>query len=292
MSLKYKTLQEKLSENYYGVKIAVNEIEIKTDVEKRIVKFIGNTYFFIDEDQDMLIPGCCAKSIADRGVNSNATAKIKHQSDHVLNTKNVVGRLTVLDERVIDGLNVLYCESYIPETSKGNDDLMNYREGIYDNHSIGFRYKNIVLAERDSVNELSRQAWNEYYPLALNPIKADEAGYFWVVKEIELFEISVVSYGANSLTPNLTGKSKESNNKLKQELFERIDELSRQLKPNAEKEERKTIDLEVLQLKQIITELELVEPLKTDTLEPSDTDTKHNEVQPKSNLLLTISKKY
>lgn len=45
MSLKYKTLQEKLSENFYGVKIAVNEIEIKTDVEKRIVKFIGNTYF-------------------------------------------------------------------------------------------------------------------------------------------------------------------------------------------------------------------------------------------------------
>lgn len=55
MSLKYKTLQEKLSENFYGVKIAVNEIEIKTDVEKRIVKFIGNTYFLIDEDQDMLI---------------------------------------------------------------------------------------------------------------------------------------------------------------------------------------------------------------------------------------------
>lgn len=267
-----QTLEQKIAK-HFGVKQAVNEIEIKVDSEKRIVKFIGNTFYLIDEDDDMLIKGCCLKSIADRGVNSNAVAKIKHQSDHCLNTKNVVGRFTVLDERNVDGLDVLYCESYIPDTSKGNDDLTNYKEGIYDNHSIGFRYKSIVLAERDSADQLSKQTWDEYYPLALNPIKADEEGYFWVVKEIELFEISVVSFGSNSLTPNLSGKSKEINNRLKTELFERIDELHRQLKPNAEKEERKTIDLEVLQLKQIITELELKEPLKLDTEKPSKPDT-------------------
>lgn len=289
--LSYKTLQEKLA-THFGVKIAVNEVEIKVDSEKRIVKFVGNTYYLIDEDGDMLVPGCCAKSIADRGVNSNATAKIKHQSDHVLNTKNVVGRLTVLDERIIDGLSVLYCESFIPQTTKGNDDLLNYKEGIYDNHSIGFRYRNIIFAQKDSENELSRKAWEEFYPLALNPVKADEMGGFFVVKEIELFEISVVSFGSNSLTPNLSGKSKEANSKLKTELFERIDELSRQLKPNADNEEKKTIDLEVLQLKQIITELQLIEPSKKDTFEPSNDDTEEIEVQTKSNFLLTISKNF
>lgn len=288
---KFKTLEQKLA-THFGVKIDCNKIDVKVDSEKRIVRFIGNTYFFIDEEYDMLIPGCCAKSIADRGVNSNATAKIKHQSDHVLNTKNVVGRLTVLDERVIDGLNVLYCESFIPETSKGNDDLINYKESLYDNHSIGFRYKNIVWASKDSENELSRKAWDEYYPLAINPEKADEAGGFFVVKEIELFEVSIVSYGMNSLTPNLSGKSKETNDRLKTELSERIDELARQLKPNADKEERKTIDLEVLQLKQIITDLQLVEPSKKDTLnEPSNNDTDEDEGQ-KSNLLLTITKNF
>lgn len=288
--LQHRTLEQKLA-THFGVKTASNNIDIKVDSEKRIVKFIGNTYFFIDEDFDMLIPGCCAKSISDRGVNSNATAKIKHQSDHVLNTKNVVGRLTVLDERVVNGLNVLYCESFIPETTKGNDDLQNYKDGIYDNHSIGFRYKNLIWASKDSENELSRKAWDEYYPLAINPEKADEMGGFFVVKEIELFEISVVSFGSNSLTPNLTGKSKEINNRLKTELSERIDELARQLKPNAEKEERKTIDLEVLQLKQIITDLQLVEPSKKDTLEPSNNDTDEEESQ-KSNLLLTITKNF
>jgi hypothetical protein len=42
----------------------------------------------------MLVTGCAIKSINDRGVNSNAVAKIKHQSDHILDTKNTVGRIT------------------------------------------------------------------------------------------------------------------------------------------------------------------------------------------------------
>ncbi len=274
-----KTLSQKLG-THFGVKIAEGIKSVKqVNMDERTVEFIANTYFFIDSDQDMLIKGRAVKSINDRGPQSKAVAKIKHQSDHVLNTKNVVGRLDVIEEREMDGKTVLFCASHIPGTSKGNDDLINYQEEVYDNHSIGFRYKQLVLAVKESTNETESKAWEEFYPLALNPEKADEFGFFWVVKEIELFEVSVVSYGANELTPTLGSKSKDANNKIKSNLIERLDELTIQLKSSVEtKAQSKQIEMEVLQLKQIITDLKLVEPSKKGTpIEPSNNDTTEEE---------------
>jgi hypothetical protein len=276
---KNKTLSQKLA-THFGVKIAEGIKSVKqVNMDERTVEFIANTYFFIDSDQDMLITGCAVKSINDRGPQSKAVAKIKHQSDHVLNTKNVVGRLDIIEEREMDGKTVMFCASHIPGTSKGNDDLINYQEEVYDNHSIGFRYKKLVLAVKESTNENERKAWEEFYPLALNPEKADEFGFFWVVKEIELFEVSVVSYGANELTPTLGSKSKDANNKIKSNLIERLDELTIQLKSSVEtKAQSKQIEMEVLQLKQIITDLKLVEPSKKGTpIEPSNNDTTEEE---------------
>ncbi len=289
-----KTLQQKLA-THFGVKTVEGATSIKNiDAEKRTVEFIANTYFFIDSDQDMLVSGCSAKSINDRGPESNAVAKIKHQSDHVLNTKNVVGRFDLIEERNIDGKDVLYCESHIPSTSKGNDDLINYQEGLYDNHSIGFRYKNIVMAVKDSTDENERRTWDEYYPKALNPEKADEFGFFWVVKEIELFEISVVSYGANELTPTIGSKSKDSNIKIKSNLFDRLDNLNVQLKSNVDsKVIKSSFMMELLQIKQIITDLKLVEPSKKDTqiIEPSNNDTAEEEKK-KNQFFTNLSKNY
>lgn len=277
--MKKKTLNQKLS-THFGVKSSGVVLDAKgINQDERTVKIIGNTYFFIDSDQDMLITGCATKSINDRGPQSNAVAKIKLQSDHILNTAHSLGRFDLLDERVIDGKTVLYGEGYIPTTRKGNDDLTNYQEGIYDNHSIGFRYKKIELAIREGGTEMEEKNWAEFYPKALNPSKADEFGFFYVVKEIELYEISVVSYGANRLTPYLGSKSMEENMKLKTELIERIDSLTVQLKSNAEsKEEKKTIDLESLQLKQIITELKLTKPLEkiTPSKEPINNNIEDN----------------
>lgn len=287
-----KTAQQKL-DTHFGVKIAEGTTSIKqVDAEERTIKAIANTYFFIDSDQDMLITGCAKKSISDRGPQSKATAKIKHQSDHVLNTKNVVGRIDVLDERNVDGKDVLYFESYIPTNQKGENDLINYQENIYDNHSIGFRYRNLVFAEKDSANEVEREAWNEYYPKALNPEVADERGYFWVIKEIELFEVSVVSYGANELTPYLGSKSKDANENIKKNLIERLDLLNEQLKSSVDSKTDKTqINLEVLQLKQIITDLKLEKPSKKSTNGNDLPDNNDTDESPKSKSLIKILSK-
>jgi len=277
--IKKQTLEQKIS-THYGVKIAEGGVSVKQiNEDERTIKAVANTYYLIDSDGDMLVKGCAVKSINDRGVNSNATAKIKFQSDHILNTKNAVGRLTVLDERVLDNNTVIYFEGFIPETRKGNDDLTNYKSGIYDNHSIGFRYKIIEIADANSQDQNEVKNWNEFYPLAINPEVADAMGFFWVVKEIELFEISVVSFGANKLTPYLGSKSKEENNKIKTDLLERVDLLNAQLKSNADcKETRKNIDLEFLQVKQIITDLKLEKPTKKVTpQEPTNTVTPDEE---------------
>lgn len=269
-------LQQKISK-YYSVKSS-KAFDIKVDEEDRIVKGIANTYFWIDEDLDMLITGCALKTIKDKGPDSKAVGKIKHQADHSMRTTDAVGKFIVLDEREIKGKTVLYFESKIPKSVKGDEHLANYKEGVYDNHSIGFRYRKIEYAKRDSEVAKERNLWNEFYTLALNPKKADESGFFFVVKEIELFEISVVSFGSNGLTANLTGKDKNFNKNIKAEIFNRLESLNEQLKVNAEIEDLKPIDLEFLQLKQIINDLEFKEPSKIDTpQEPSKIDTQENE---------------
>jgi len=163
--------------------------------------------------------------------------------------------------------------------------LVNYQEDIYDNHSIGFRYKSLIWASPDSEDELSVAAWNKYFPLALNPEKAEEHNGFWVIKEIELFEISVVSYGANSLTANLTSKSKDGTNGIKENLIERLDGINAQLKSSVEsKQNQSNLKLELLQMKQIIADLKLIEPSQKDTLKikkPSNTDTVEPKVKTK-----------
>lgn len=290
-TLMLKTLAQKMATEF-GVKSSNTTIVTKVDEEERTIKAIANTYFFIDSDFDMLIPGCAKQSIGDRGPESKATAKIKHQQDHILNTKNVVGRMTVLDERKVEGKDVLYFESFIPRSVKGNEHLTNYVDMIYDNHSIGFRYKILIFASLDSPDELSVEAWNEFFPKALNPEKAEEFGGFWVVKEIELWEISVVSFGANQLTANLGGKSKDSNDRLKTEMLERLESINEQLKLTVDsKDDRKTLDLEILQMRQIITDLKLEQPSKKSTSgKPDNNDT--DEGKSKTINLLSITKNY
>ena len=263
--IKIKSVVEKMA-THYGVKSSGKIISVKGEGDDdRTIKAMGNTYFLIDSDQDMLVTGCATRSIDHRGPNSNAVAKIKHQSDHVLNTKNVVGRITKLDEREVEGMFGLYFESFIPDTMKGNDDLENYKQGLYDNHSIGFRYKDLQLAVLNGT-DAERKLWDEFYPKAINPEEADKRGFFYVVKEIELFEISVVSFGANKLTPYLGSKSQEGNEKIKKDLISRFDSMEEQLKSSPlSKEEKSKMKMDFLQMRQIITDLELDQSSKKPT---------------------------
>lgn len=264
-----QSVQEKKNKAY-AVKSGLGKIKA-VNFEERTIKAIANTYFLIDEDLDMIVMGAAQKTIEERGPNSSAVAKIKHQSDHRLDTKNVVGRITDLKEMEIDGMSALYFESFIPPTKQGDDHLINYQEGLYDNHSIGFQYVQIELAEKDSTVASEKRNWEEYYPKALNPEVADEYGYFFVIKEIRLWEISIVSYGANTLTPYLGSKAKNQEQLLKNDIIDRINRVKTISKNVTSKQDQKELDLELKQLQQIVMDLKLEKPSKGSTQEEPET---------------------
>ena len=246
--------KQKLNQ-FYPVK-GTNENSIKqVDLTKRTVQFIGNTYYHVDSDLDILIDGAAKRTIAERGPASTATAKIKHLADHRMDTDKMVGRPSLIEETVMDGKTVIYCESEVFQTPTGDEHLIKYQSGGYDQHSIGFRYVDIEFAEKNSENSDAAGYWDEFFPQLLNPEVAEKFNYFWVVKEIELFEISVVTFGANSLT-HVVGVKGSSPQDYLFELTTRLDSLKTEaLKGGRGKDYKRVLDMQVRQIKQVMSDI-------------------------------------
>ncbi len=248
-----KQKQQRL-ENPYAVKTSKKVVK-DFDINKRIVTGLFNSYFYIDSDLDMLVTGAAADSILAKGAGSTAGNKIKHLKDHKWD--KVIARIDVLEETEVEfegkRIEGIYFESYYPETQDSTDMLIKIQEGLYDDRSIGFRYVTLGVAEKESEHEDRRKRWEEFYPLALNPEKADEFGFFWVIKEIDLFEGSDVAFGANKLTPMLGVKGQE--NELLNDLMRRVDAISGFVKSGASDESIQQSEMEILQLKSYIAYL-------------------------------------
>lgn len=246
--------------DFYPVKSTGAKSIEGIDLTKRTVKGVLNTMFLIDYDLDMSIPKSFVKSINDNGPESDAHDKIKYQIDHSLKAENTIGRFDILKERTENGITDLYFEGYLPPVVS-DSHLIKYQTGLYTQHSIGFRYMDISVAEKDSTHELYRENWNKYYPLALNKEIADEYGYFYTVFEYKLHEGSVVTFGANKLTDYLGNKSNDKETYLF-DLFQRMDFLNSIDKNKNSKE----FQLEINQIKQIIKETYNREPSIKETL--------------------------
>ena len=255
---------------HYSVKYAdANIIDVSTS--SRIVTGFFNSYNFFDSDKDVLIMGAAKKSIEERGVNSNAVAKIKHALNHDLTT--LVGKLQVLEETSKNGITGIYFESKIANTTLGNDTLINYKEGIYDNHSIGFKYNQLSLIE----SEKNPVAWNEVVSKLVNPDEAEKFGYLYIVKEINLFEGSTVAFGANSLTPFLGVKS-GSKESMTLALVSKLNQLEYTVKNGMQSEDMlSTFELQIKQFKQILKEIEVAETFDKSTLAKVPSEAKSSE---------------
>lgn len=245
---------------FYPVKSAGEKSIENIDLTKRTVKGVLNTMFLIDFDLDMSLPGSFKKSINDNGPNSEAHDKIKYQIDHSLKAINTIGRFTELKERTENNITDLYFEGYLPPVVS-DDHLIKYQTGLYTQHSIGYQYGDISVAEKDSTQELYRENWDKYYPLALNPEVADKYGFFYIVFEYKLHEGSVVTFGANKLTDYLGSKSTDRDTYLF-DLYSRLDFLNGIDKNKNSKE----FQLEILQIKQIFKEAMERQPSKKEAL--------------------------
>lgn len=147
--LQFKTLQG-----------AVKDI----DTTGRVVTGYFSSFGNVDSDGDVIIRSAFERTLRERG--PQGKNKIMHLWQH--DPYRPIGKPAVLKE---DDKG-LYFETYIPETTLGNDTLKLYEAGIINEHSIGFRVM-------DSENK----------------------GDYNELKEIMLWEGSSVTWGANEETP-------------------------------------------------------------------------------------------
>lgn len=162
-------------------KLGIQHMEISAkdyayDGESRTISGYGAIFNNVDRQGDVLLPGCFAKSIQERGPESTANGKIlflwQHESDQPL------GRITVLQEDA----KGLYFEAVIDEIELGDRCIKQLESGTLNQFSIGFSY-----------------VWDS--------VRYDDARDAYLVGEVKLYEISVVSIAANPETEYLGLKS-------------------------------------------------------------------------------------
>ena len=163
-----------------GIKFKSADIE-RYDSESRTISGYAAVFDNIDRDGDKLLRGCFAKSIADRGPQSNAKGKILLLWQH--EASNPIGQITELREDE----KGLYFEAKIDEIAEGDRAILQLESGTLNQFSIGFSY-----------------VWEKCY------MDTQDGMEFLAVGEVKLYEISVVSIAANPETEFLGMKSEDA----------------------------------------------------------------------------------
>lgn len=250
------------------IKLSIKDVDSK----KRTISGVGNAYNFMDSQLDVVMPGAAKKSIQEKGPESNSIAKIKHALNHDLTM--LPGKMTMLCEKEVNikGENVmcLCFESKLSDTTLGNDTLTNYLDGIYDNHSIGFKYlKYKFLNPNAHGNSEEGKEWGEFKDSIINlddyeelasqipDWMGDDGKKVLKVDELNLFEVSTVAFGANSLTPYLGNKAaKQTPETILLQLHNRLKKLQSTIKNGTQSDDMmNNILLQIDQLKSLHDEL-------------------------------------
>lgn len=158
---------------------------VEVDLNSRKVSGYFASFDNKDSDNDVIVKGAFSKSIKERGVGSSAPNKIAYLWQHDMHEP--IGKLDVLTEDA----KGLYFEATLSDIDLGNRVLTQYKDGTLNQHSIGFRYVKDKL---------------EY----------SESSDTYFVKEVNLFEGSVVTLGANPATPFMGMKDMNETEQLKE----------------------------------------------------------------------------
>ena len=173
-----KEIRQKKTQAFCYKTIATKAID-EVDEASRIIKGYLASFNTKDEADDILLPGCFAKSIKEHGPESDSPQKIIHLWQHDYTTP--LGRYKVLQE---DDKG-LYFEAELDPIPKADEVLAQYKAGTLNQHSIGCWY---VMDKLD--------------------YSEDEEAF--MVGEVVLIEGSTVTFGCNPNTPFLGfGKSIE-----------------------------------------------------------------------------------
>ena len=132
------------------------------DVSERTVSAYWSNFGNKDFDGDIIVKGAFKKTITDRSKENPILFLKNHNFNNHISSPH----------EVVEDSKGLLARYKLPNTTQGNDTLEMYKEGFYNQHSIGFK---TIQQDREK-----------------------GANY---IKEIKLFEGSVVPFGANPLTP-------------------------------------------------------------------------------------------
>ena len=210
--------------------------ELNMNSESRTISGYAAIFNNRDKVGDVLLKGCFAKSIQDRGPESQANDKIIMLWQH--DQHEPIGRISVLREDE----KGLYFEAVIDDVERGNQAIKQLESGTLNQFSIGYSY-----------------VWEK--------CEYDEARDSFIVKEVVLYEISVVSIGCNGETEYLGLKSEGTDPY--EELNKEVESAVKGL-PIRKKEEIQTIIRKALSLGQFMSEaprksVEPQEEVKADT---------------------------
>jgi hypothetical protein len=174
--------------------------------ELKVVVII-NTTNLLDGHNDVHIPGLWKKSLKENKM-------IMHLQEHAMKFEKIISDGKNLKAYTKDydwselGINyegktqALVFESTI-ERKRNEFMFLQYANGYVKNHSVGMNYIQLVFCVNDDNYGAEFEAWEKYYPQIANKEDADEAGYFWAVKEAKIKEGSAVPIGSNWATPTL-----------------------------------------------------------------------------------------
>lgn len=164
------------------------QVDQKLSVEERTVRGYLIVWGVIDTYGTIFLRGCCAKSISDRGPQSNAKNKIIHLWQH--KTDEPIGQFTVLRE---DDYG-LYFEAVYDEIPQAERALVQIKSGTLNQYSVGFSY-----------------VWDKMI--------YDEEIEAVMLQEIELYEGSVVTRASNKETYTIRSEQ-DLENEIEQLNFE------------------------------------------------------------------------
>lgn len=119
--------------NQYSVKSFDTSIK-DLSLGKREVAMYLSKFDVIDSDNDMIVKGAFERSIKERGVDSNSNRNIAFLRYH--DWQHQIGKFLSLEE----DSKGLFAVAQLGTSTKGEDALRDYEEGIIKEHSIGFQY--------------------------------------------------------------------------------------------------------------------------------------------------------
>lgn len=237
-------------ENQYKVKTLGLEVK-DIDVQTRRVKVALSAFNNIDSDGDIIRFGAFKKSIEERGPDSNSSRKIAFLRHH--DWEHQLGSWQSLEETHDHLIGV----ADLGRNQKAVDAMLDYQDGLINEHSIGFNF-------------------------ITDKMNAIDVGGQMVMESTEVFlwEGSAVLFGANALTPTLD-VSKGNHTEILDTINKQMEGLIAALKHGKGSDERLfayEMQLKVIQEKynSLINMKQPVEDTTGDIIKPNQKETTLN----------------